>query len=223
MFIHGGYWRAPSRVESRFAATGLVPAGGSLATLDHALAAEVSISEMTRQCRATLADMWHNAETLAIDRRRIVVTGGSAGGHLAAMLMVAGWRAGFGLPDDAVAGGLPVSGRFDLSPIARRFVQEWNGLSARDVAALSPLSHLPAPGYRAMVAWDDTEPTGFGRQSRAFHQAWAAAGQPVGVLELAGRDHFDAVLELADGDRALFRALMSPIPARPARRRTAQP
>ena len=223
VFIHGGYWRALSRVESRFAATGLVPAGVSLATLDYALAPEASLSEITRQCRAALAYLWHNAESLGIDRRRIVVTGSSAGGHLAAMLMVAGWQASFGLPDDAVAGGLPVSGLFDLSPIARSFVQEWIGLNAGDIAALSPLSHPPAPGCRAIVAWGDTEPAGFGHQSRAFHHAWTATGHPVDMLELPGRDHFDAVLELADGDSALSRALMSLIPAKPAQPRTAQP
>ncbi|WP_127103943.1 alpha/beta hydrolase [Pararhodobacter zhoushanensis] len=212
VYIHGGYWRALSRAESRFPALGLVPAGISFATLDYALAPDTSLVEITRQCRAALAYLWHNAQALGIDRNRMIVTGSSAGGHLAAMLMVAGWQADFGLPEDALAGGVPISGLFDLSPIARSFVQAWLGLAPADIAALSPLSYPLAQGCRAILAWGSDEPSGFATQSRALQQVWRNAR----LMELPDRDHFDAALDLTDPDSPLFKALVSLIPVRTA-------
>ena len=106
---------------------------------------------------------------------------------------------------------LPISGLFELAPIAASAPQEWLDLSSADVAALSPLRHLPAAGAPVTLAWAETDPPGFKRQSKAFARAWSARGFPVTCLEVAGRNHFDILMELREPGSALSRALLGMI------------
>lgn len=208
MFIHGGYWRALSREHSRFMAPMLAAHGVATVVPDYALAPAATLAEITRQMRAALAHVWHNADALGIDRARIFAVGSSAGGHLAGCLASGGWHAGFDLPPQVLAGCVPVSGLFDLAPIARGAPQEWLNLTPEDVRALSPLRHIPAQGCPMVVALAEAEAAGFTRQSQAYADAWAGAGHPVEHMVVEDRNHFDVVLDLCSDRRALSRALL---------------
>ncbi len=202
VFLHGGYWRALSKDASGFMAPMLATQGIACAVPDYTLAPTASLTEITRQCRAAIAYLWLNASALGIDRSRIVVGGSSAGGHLAAMLALGGWQADFGLPPDAIRAAMPVSGLYDLAPIAACHPQDWLHLTHAEVAALSPIRHRPVT--RILPARATTETPGFHRQSEAFARAIAAP-----LLTVYGRNHFDVILDLIDSETALSRALLS--------------
>lgn len=203
IFIHGGYWRALSRADSAFMAPMLAARGIACAVPDYTLAPAASLSEITRQMRAAFGWLWHNADDLGIDRARIVVTGSSAGGHLAATLAMPGWQASLGLPADAVRAALPVSGLFELAPLAASHVQDWMALTPAELADLSPLRHAPGSA-RSIVAVAEHETPGFHRQSTAYA---AALGAP--LVRVPGRNHFDVILDLTDPGTDLSGALLS--------------
>lgn len=213
VFLHGGYWRALSRHDSGFMAPALASAGIACAVPDYTLAPAAGLAEIVRQARAAFAFLWRRAEALHLDRGRIVVTGSSAGGHLAAAVAAAGWQAAAELPDRAVAGALPISGLFELAPVAAAFPQDWLRLTPAEVAALSPLRHLPPAGTPVTVALAASETPGFVRQSAAY--AAALGTRPVTV---AGRNHFDVILDLADPASDLFGRLAALALAQPRRR-----
>lgn len=202
LFIHGGYWRALSKAHSAFMAPMLAQHGIATAVPDYTLAPQASLGEITRQMRAALAFLWHNAGQLGIDRSKIIVGGSSAGGHLAAALAMQGWQADFGLPQDAVHAALPISGLFDLAPIAASHVQDWMHLTPSDVAALSPLRHCDGT-IRSHIVVAETETAGFHRQSATYAQALNA---PLTTVE--GRNHFDVILDLTQADSPLSRTLL---------------
>lgn len=212
LFVHGGYWRALSKADSGFMAPMLAAQGIACAVPDYRLAPTVGITEIVREMRAALAWLWHNAAAQGIDRNRIYLGGSSAGGHLAGTLLAPGWQGHHGLPEDAVRGALPVSGLYDLAPIAASHVQDWMGFTADEVAEYSPIRHLPNGG-RVTVALAAQEAAGFVRQSRAYAEALTAAGISTRWLEVPGRNHFDVILDLADADTALSRALLEMIAA----------
>ncbi len=208
IFIHGGYWRALSRTHSRFMAPMLAAHGVATVVPDYTLAPAATLAEITRQMRAALAYVWQNAGWLGIDRDRIFAVGSSAGGHLAACLAARGWQDAFGLPEAAVSGVMPISGLFDLAPIARGHPQDWLQLSPEDVAALSPLRHIPQKTCPAVVALAQNEGAGFARQSQAYADAWSKAGYPTEHLVIPDRNHFDVVLDLCSDQGALSLALL---------------
>ncbi|MBL4917062.1 alpha/beta hydrolase [Szabonella alba] len=202
LFIHGGYWRALSRGHSAFMAPMLAARGIATAVPDYTLAPAAGLTEITRQMRTAFAHLWHNAGDLGIDRRRIVVGGSSAGGHLAAALAMPGWQAEFGLPHDAVHAAMPVSGLFELAPIAASHVQDWMSLTPEEVQRLSPARHIPGTAP-SLVALAEGETAGFTRQSAAY-----AAALDAECLTIPGRNHFDVILDLADAESGLSRRLL---------------
>ena len=198
VFIHGGYWRLLSKDDSGFMAGAFVRAGITVVAVNYALAPQVSLAEITRQCRAAVAHLWHHAKSYGVNRNRLYVGGSSAGGHLTAMVTAKGWQAEFGLPTRLIAGAVPVSGLFDLEPLRHCHQNEWLALDDICIAALSPIRHVPDQGCPMLVAWGEHETAEFARQSRDFAAAHAAAGASVDTLEVAGRNHFDVILDLAD-------------------------
>jgi arylformamidase len=203
IFIHGGYWRGLSKEHSAFLAPMLAARGIACAAPDYRLAPAARMTDIVADTRQALAHLWHNAETLGIDRHRIVVTGSSAGGHLAAVLVQPGWQADLGLPEQPVAAAMPVSGLFDLAPIAASHVNDWMQFSPVEIVAFSPLRHMPRPAPRLSVVVAESEAAGFHRQSRAYADATAAP-----YLVATGRHHFDVVFDLADADHALGQELL---------------
>lgn len=203
VFIHGGYWRALSRTQSTFAAPMLAAKGIACAVPDYRLAPGASITDIIGDCRRAIAYLWTNAEALGLDRNRILVTGSSAGGHLAAAMAQPGWQAALGLPDQPLHACLPVSGLFELAPLAASHVQDWMQFTA-DELAQSPLRHPPKGLLGALaLAAGAGESAGFHRQSAAYAQA---TGWP--VHEIGDRNHFDVILDLAQPDSTLSRVLM---------------
>jgi arylformamidase len=211
IFIHGGYWRALSRAHSRFMAPMLAAHGVATVVPDYTLAPAAPLSEIMRQMRAALAHVWWNAMSLGIDHTRIFAVGSSAGGHLAACLASGGWQSGFGLPDQVLAGVMPISGLFDLAPIARGHPQAWLNLTEKDLQDASPLRNIPARGCPLVVARARKEAPGFERQSMAYAHAWKKAGHSTNNLLIADRNHFDVVLELCTDQTALSLALLGMI------------
>lgn len=211
MFIHGGYWRALSRAHSRFMAPMLAAHGVATLVPDYTLAPEATLPEIIRQMRAALAHAWHRADALGLDRDRIFVVGSSAGGHLAACLATGRWQGDFDLPRQPVAGCMPISGLFDLAPIARGHPQEWLNLSDADVDASSPLRHIAGGSCPTVVALAEHEAAGFVRQSAAYAKAASASGTACRHLVIPDRNHFDVVLDLCSDRSALSLALLSMI------------
>lgn len=208
VFIHGGYWRMLSKQDSAFMAAMLARHGIATAVVDYRLAPEVKLDEIVREIRAAIAFLAKNGLQFGIDPDRIYVGGSSAGGHLTGAVLCGGWHDEFGVPGDVVKGAMPISGLFHLAPIAKSFVQDWLALDAASVEPLSPAANIPASGCPIVVAYADGEPAGFKRQSVEYDRLWRAAGFSSTLIEVAGRNHFDVLLDLGSDDTVLSRALV---------------
>jgi arylformamidase len=208
VYFHGGYWQEHSKNESLFAAPDCVGNGIAFAAIDYTLAPQASVGFIVEQCRRAIASLHRQAAALGFDAQRIYVSGNSAGAHLAAMLLVAGWQAAYGLADDVVAGAVLLSGIYDLEPLMGTYIDAPLHLTDADVAILSPLRLKTGRPVRTIVAWGDNETAEFKRQSRAFAAALVRSGFPVSAFELAGTNHFDIVFGLAHRGSVLGEATL---------------
>jgi arylformamidase len=211
VYIHGGYWQEHSKDESLFAVPDCVANGIAFAAIDYTLAPQASVATIVEQCRRAISSLHRQAAKLGFDARRIYVAGSSAGAHLAAMLLVAGWQAAYGLPDDIVAGAVLLSGIYDIEPLIGTYIDAALHLTAEDAVTLSPLRLKLGRPVKTIVAWGDNETDEFKRQSRAFASALVRSGFPVSAFEIAGTNHFDIVFGLANRESVLGQAAVEMI------------
>jgi arylformamidase len=193
VYIHGGYWQELSKEASAFLAPAWHAAGFAHAVLGYTLAPEARLPEIVLECRSALAWLRGHADTLGFDSADVVVAGSSAGGYLAAACA------------DLARGIVPISGIFDVAPLIGTSINDALGLDAQSAASLD-LLRPGRPRCPAVVAWGEIETSEFKRQSRAFATRLAADGIACTTAEIAGRNHFDVVLQLGDATSPLFAA-----------------
>jgi len=195
LFIHGGYWQRNAKEIFAFVAEGPLARGTNVAVTGYTLAPEARLTQIVAEVRGAVEHLLANAESLGFDRHRLLVSGWSAGGHLTAMCM----------GDGRVAGGLAISGIFDLEPIRLNYLNEKLALDEREAEELSPLRHVPDRGGPLAVAVGALELPELQRQSADFFAAWSRRGLPGRFLPLPGHHHFSILEELADPDGQLAR------------------
>lgn len=207
--IHGGYWRMLSRKDTAFMARTLDDVGIATVAVDYALAPEATIEEMITQVRAAVAWVHREGPARGLDPTRLVVLGSSAGAHLAASTLEAGWASSAGLSEPAVAGGMLISGLFDLRPLTRTFAQDWLQLTDERAALASPALRAPIT-VPVVVARAENEASGFHEQSRSLMRRWGGGGGSTHLHEVVvpARDHFDVFLDLADPTSQLSQLLV---------------
>ena len=132
LFIHGGYWQRNEKETFAFVAEGPLRHGIDVAVVGYTLAPDASLTEIVGEIHQAMDYLCAHADDLGFDCDRLFVGGWSAGGHLTAAAAT----------HPACAGGLPISGIFDLEPIALNYLNDKLKLSPAEIAALSPLRHL---------------------------------------------------------------------------------
>lgn len=187
LFIHGGYWSELSRRDFSYVAPELVKDKWRVAVVDHDLAPDATLTHIVDQLRrAVVALAGQYAEPL-------VVSGHSAGGHLAAMLHATDWSA-YGVEPGIVA-GIGISGLYELEPLTATSVQTDVQLTADEVAALSPARLAPTAAAPFHLVVGSLESAAFHGQADLLHERWPGVAQA--PRELPGHNHFTVCDELA--------------------------
>lgn len=207
VFIHGGYWRALGSKDFSCVALGLQPLGISTVVIDYSLCPKVGIDEITRQARAAVAWVLRHIGEHGGDPARVAVGGHSAGGHLAAMCLETAWDRDYGLAPDPLAGGLLVSGLYDLAPLRYSYLQPQIQLDDGVIRRNSPLFAVRVSRTPALITWGANESSEFARQSSALHAAWQGAGNKSELVAQADANHFSAIHGFEDPASPLCRWL----------------
>lgn len=220
VFIHGGYWQALDKNDFSFVAEPYVEAGASVAIVNYGLCPSVTLDDIVQQMRRAICWLYENSSVLGFDRARMHVSGHSAGGHLAAMLVTTdgaecaskapdkeGEEAAGPLPGDVIKGAISVSGLFDLAPLIETTMNEKIGLDGESARRLSPSLLQPRPDAKLLVAVGEWEGSGFFWQVDSILRAWADHDIAIERMTLLGCNHFSALDRLADPASLLFRAV----------------
>jgi hypothetical protein len=111
------------------------------------------------------------------------------------------------MEDPRVAGGVAISGLFDLEPIRLCYLNDKLRLDPAEAARNSPLLHLPARAAPLVVTVGLGELPELIRQSADYVEAWTKRGLPGHYLPLANHEHFSILEELARPEGAILAAL----------------
>lgn len=194
VFIHGGYWQRNRRQDFSHLAEGAHAMGWSAAFNGYTLAPDASLTRIVWQVHAALDWLAAHGPEHGI-AGPILLSGWSAGGHLAAL----------GLEHPAVTAGLAISGIFELAPIRDTNLNTALRLTGEELAELSPMRR-PAVQKPLAIAYGSAELPELARQSRDFHRQRAEAHAPGPLIPVPGADHFRVLEALRTPGGSLLRA-----------------
>ena len=200
-FLHGGWWQDLSIDYAAAPAVALTDAGAIYASIGYTLTPAVQLREIVAEVSAALTTIAANATGMGGDPRRIVLAGHSAGAHLAATQLTALTPEA---PRYTAAGLLLIGGAYDLGPIAESYVNEKVCMSEADAAALSPALLTPLHDVPVKIRVGEEEPEEFHRNAALLLECWSPSLSAIDSATLSGRDHFDALDELADPHGRLY-------------------
>lgn len=194
IYIHGGYWRMLSKVETSWVADRFVEQGVSVALINYPLCPEVSLTEIHGSTIRAFVHLYKNVLNDE-ERENIVVVGHSAGGHLAALHLATDWTT-HGLPENPISGVIAISGIYDVAPLMHTSMNA----DIRITEKSAPVFNLMAAQVKSrapiVFAVGGDEPSEFHRQAAEQAKAWGSLHPK--TLSLPHTNHFTVVDSLAD-------------------------
>lgn len=196
VFVHGGGWKRGSKeaAASRYAPAHYTGMGYAYASINYRLVPAATVEQQAADVALALKAMLDRASELGIDRRRVVLTGHSAGAHLVALvgtdeqyLRAAGLS--FAdvdgvLPNDGAAYDVPTQIATGGPMMQDTYAQAFGSDPARQ-RALSPMSHAASPNAPAFLLIHVQRKDGVA-QAKALEAALKSAGTRVERAEFPG-------------------------------------
>jgi acetyl esterase/lipase len=209
VWVHGGAWRRGSRENvpvQQFAKE-----GWAIASVSYRLSPVAKFPAQVHDIKAAIRHLRANAQTLGIDATKIVITGESAGAHLAALVGVTNGHAelegSVGSHPEASSSVQAIVSFFGMSNFMTILQQSTpHGLKVRtealdlfiggqpeavpEVAKLaSPVTHVSVGDPPLLLLHGDQDPQAPINQSHELHGAYKAAGLPVEFIVVHGAPH----------------------------------
>ena len=187
--IHGGGWNHGVK-ESQTGFSTFFKAGFAVANIEYRLTGQATAPAAIEDTRCALIYVIKNAKALNIDAHKIVILGGSSGGHLALMGGLLGNDQRFdtnctGVEDIKVAAIIDKYGISDVwdwgygTNIRSKSAINWMGDKAKDetfAKSLSPMSYVNKNSPPTFIVHGDADPTVPYQQSVDLHKKFLEAG-----------------------------------------------
>ncbi len=199
LFIHGGYWRSLDPSMFSHLAKGMNAHGVAVAVSGYDLVPQVSIGDIVAQTQAACVALWKKLG------KKIMVSGHSAGGHLAGCMLATDWTR-HGAPPDLVPATYAISGLYDLTVLTHLSGNAEFKLTEASAKAISPL-FWPAPKGKVFDSVvGGIESSEFLRQSKIVADAWAKDNE-ARYEAIPGMNHFTVCDAMADPNSAMTKRL----------------
>lgn len=222
LYIHGGGWSDLNRTYRNLNFLPYVEKGWAVVNVDYRLLKQAPFPACVTDCRHALNWIYENADRFKFDTARIVVSGESAGGHLALMTAFLTNDAAFAIPNPPVHRKLQVAAVvnwFGISDV-RRIMEFWNSpsyvtnlvgdLSKQEeiYRSCSPLTHINASVPPVLTIHGDADQVVPIDQATRLHEALDQCGVKNQLHIVKGKRHGDFdEREMSENFRAIWRFL----------------
>ena len=200
MTIHGGFWSHGYKEWHGFLADAFCDLPAIVVSVGYRLSTAAHHPAALDDCLAAVEWVYRNIREYGGDPERIVVSGHSAGGHLAALVALQSeLLKARGVPSSVIRACLPVSAIFDTTDPgmpADRMADYLGPDTAK--ASVSPIHLISGRPIPFLVAYGERDMPLLIPQAQAMVVALRAAGGEVEVVVLPGADHFDVVMDASN-------------------------
>jgi len=186
VFIHGGYWQHRAKEVFTLFAAGPMAHGINVALFGYTLAPDATLDEIVAEIHQGIDFLIEQLPALGGNASRIVVSGWSAGGHLASVA----------LSHPQVKAGMGISGIYDLEPIRHSYLNVKLGLDEAMSRRNSPVMQAGGAMKPLSLVVGSAELPLLRKQTADFACHRAKYGLPVTYEEIPGADHFTIMNEM---------------------------
>jgi len=200
--IHGGGWNHGVK-ESQGGFSTFFKAGFAVANIEYRLTGQATAPAAIEDTRCALIYLIKNAKTLNIDVNKIVIMGGSAGGHLALMAGLLGNDHRFdtncsGVENVKVLAIIDKYGITDVwdwgygKNITSKSATNWLGDKAKDeqfAKSVSPINYITKLSPPVFIVHGDADPTVPYQQSVDLHKKLLETGVKTEFITVPGGLH----------------------------------
>lgn len=200
--IHGGGWNHGTK-ESQTGFSTFFKMNFAVCNIEYRLTGQATAPAAVEDARCALIYLIKNAKALNIDVNRIVIMGGSAGGHLALMAGLLGNDHRFdtncpGVENVKVAAIIDKYGITDVNDwaygtnITSKSATRWLGDKAKDPAfikSVSPINFVNKDNPPVFIVHGDADPTVPYQQSVDLHKKLVEAGVKTEFMTIEGGKH----------------------------------
>ena len=201
VFFHGGGWRRGTKESYSLRVLPWMEMGWNVVNVEYRMSPSAKAPAAIEDARCAVRWVFQNSEKFGFDRSKVVVSGQSAGGHLALMAGMANdGRFDSKCPGEpfkvaAIVNWYGIGDVWDLLDGKNRmeFAREWVGderLADKDfVDSLSPIRYVAGNLPPIISIHGDADPTVPYSHSTTLHAALKAAGVPNALHTVKGGDH----------------------------------
>jgi arylformamidase len=198
VFIHGGYWYKHTAADFYFIAEAFRSYGITTVLIDYPLMPAYPMDQLVTSCKRSIHWLRQNLPAFHGNPDQVYVSGHSAGGHLAAMMMT---------DHTFIKGVCAISGLYNLLPVRLSYVNEIIRLDTDSAARNSPVNLSPAVSCPLVLAVGANETAEYLSQSRELHENWTRQNIKTELLEIKGADHFSILGTMPDHSSPLHQAM----------------
>jgi arylformamidase len=206
VYIHGGYWRSGTKEDNANFVPAFTQRGATVVLVEYDLCPKVTVSDIVRQTRASIAWTYRNAVRYGGNPSKLFISGHSAGGHLTAMALAYDWEKE-GLPKNFIKGAVAMSGVHDLDMVMHISANEEIRMTPEIAKENSPFDNPPAVKCPLLVAVGGVEPEGWKQMSKDYFEFCKARGLNAEYLEVPGANHYTMSEHLGNPASPLVQAV----------------
>lgn len=203
LYIHGGGWTDLNRAYRNLNFLPYVDKGWAVVNVDYRLLKQAPFPACIADCRHALNWIYENADGFKFDTSKIVVSGESAGGHLALMTGFLTNDVAFAIPGKPITRELRVAAVvnwFGISDVGR-IMEFWNSASyvtnlVGDISKIeeiyrscSPLTHINASVPPVLTIHGDADQVVPFDQATRLHEALNQCGVKNELHVVKGKKH----------------------------------
>ncbi|MCX6142435.1 MAG: alpha/beta hydrolase [Ignavibacteriales bacterium] len=205
VYIHGGGWVAGAKESSVMGILPYLEMGLSVVNVEYRLARVSLAPAAVQDCRLALRWVFKNAKQYGFDTTKIIVTGGSAGGHLALMTGMLDPSYGFDIPTDwdyagvepkvaAIVNWYGITDVKDLlsGPNRQEYAVNWlSNLSDKETLAqkMSPMTYVRKGLPPIFTVHGDKDQLVPYAHAVRLHESLTKAGVPNQLVTIPGGKH----------------------------------
>ena len=207
IFIHGGYWRGLDKAYHTHMAIPFTKNNICFFNVNYDLCPKVKLSDIKNQIISAILWIYKNAKSFYADNQNIVISGHSAGAHLASLMLSVEWDK-YGIDKSVFKGIGLISGIFNTEMVLNLKVNQEIGLTDKEALLNNSFKKEPKIVIPTIISYGAKEPCLWIQQSQEFACHLNKYDFNCQIIVCKNDNHFTLIDTLANLKRTLVKKMI---------------